>query len=235
MDYLFLSKTMLFCGMSPDEIKSMMNCLQAVTKTYPRGAVIYHEGDAIHSVGMILSGSVSIENDDIWGNKSILDRAVPGQIFAENYACLPNELLMVNVVAAEPTEVLFLNINKMFTVCSNTCMFHSRLVRNMLSISAQKSLNLSRRIMHTSSKSIRGRLLSYLSFQATQHGSLEFEIPFNRQQLADYLSVDRSAMSNELSKMQRSGLLTVERNRFILKDTDSFTASSLPCQGHPAN
>ena len=225
MDHLFLSKTVLFRGISPEEIKSMMGCLQAYTKNYTRGTIIHHAGDSVHSVGMVLSGSVSIENDDLWGNKSILDRVTPGQIFAENYACLPGELLMVNVVAVESTEILFLNTDKMFTVCSNTCMFHSKLVRNMLSISAQKSLNLSRRIMHTSSKSIRGRLLSYLSFQAAKHGSLEFEIPFNRQQLADYLSVDRSAMSNELSKMQRDGLLKVERSRFILQDTDSFTAS----------
>ena len=228
MDHLFLSKTALFRGISPDEAKSMMSCLQAYTKSYSRGAVIHRAGEPIHSVGMVLFGSVSIENDDIWGNKSILDRVAPGQIFAETYACLPDEPLMVNVVAVEPTQVLFLNTEKMFTVCANTCTFHSKLVRNMLSISAQKSLNLSRRIMHTSSKSIRGRLLSYLSFQATKHGSLEFEIPFNRQQLADYLSVDRSAMSNELSKMQRDGLLKVERNRFVLQDAESFTASPLP-------
>ncbi len=223
MDYLFLSKTILFRGISPEEVQSMMSCLQAVIRNYPRGAVIHHAGDTIRSMGMVLSGSVSIENDDIWGNKSILDRVAPGQIFAENYACVPSEQLMVNVVAAEPTEVLFLNTDKMFTVCSNSCVFHNKLVRNMLSISAQKSLNLSRRIMHTSSKSIRGRLLSYLSFQATKHGSREFEIPFNRQQLADYLSVDRSAMSNELSKMQRDGLIKVERNRFILLEADMET------------
>ena len=228
MDYLFLSKTVLFRGISPEEVKGMMHCLQAVHRTYPRGAVIHHAGDVIHAVGMVLSGSVSIENDDIWGNRSILDRVSPGQIFAETYACLPGEPLMVNVVALEPTEVLFLNTEKMFTLCSNTCTFHSKLVRNLLSISAQKSLNLSRRIMHTSAKSIRGRLLSYLSFQAAKHGSLEFEIPFNRQQLADYLGVDRSAMSNELSKMQRDGLLKSERSRFILQDPDSFTASPLP-------
>ena len=227
MDYRFLSETALFRGMSPEEVKSMMSCLQAFTRSYPRGSIIHHTGDTIRSVGMVLSGSVSIENDDIWGNKSILDRVAPGQIFAENYACLPNESLMVNVVVMEPTKVLFLNTDKMFTVCSNSCAFHSKLVRNMLSISAQKSLNLSRRIMHTSSKSIRGRLLSYLSFQATKQCSLEFEIPFNRQQLADYLSVDRSAMSNELSKMQRDGLLKVERNRFILQDSDSFMDSPL--------
>ena len=220
MDYLFLSKTILFRGISPEEIRSMMDCLQAFTKSYPRGSVIHHAGDTIHAVGMVLSGSVSIENDDIWGNKSILDRILPGQIFAETYACLPGEPLMVNVVSVEPTEILFLNTEKMFTVCANTCTFHGKLVRNMLNISAQKSLNLARRIMHTSSKSIRGRLLSYLSFQAAKHGRREFEIPFNRQQLADYLSVDRSAMSNELSKMQRDKLIKVDRNRFILLDAD---------------
>ena len=220
MDHLFLSKTVLFRGISPEEVQTMMSCLQAVTRNYPRGAIIYHAGDAVHAVGLVLSGSVSIERDDAWGNKSILDRVAPGQIFAETYACLPGEPLMVNVVAVEPTEVLFLNTEKMFTVCANTCIFHNKLVRNMLSISAQKSLNLSRRIMHTSSKSIRGRLLSYLSLQATKCGSREFEIPFNRQQLADYLSVDRSAMSNELSKMQRDGLIRVERNCFVLLTED---------------
>ena len=225
MDYLFLSKTLLFRGIAPEEIQSMMGCLRGSTKKYAKGSIIHHTGETISTMGLILSGSVSVENDDVWGYKSILDRISAGHIFAENYACLPGEPLMVNVVAVEPTEILFLNTNKMFTVCSNTCKFHSKLVRNMLSISAQKSLNLSRRIMHTSPKSIRGRLLSYLSFQATKHRSLEFEIPFNRQQLADYLSVDRSAMSNELSKMQRDGLLKVERSRFILQDTDSFTAS----------
>lgn len=123
---------------------------------------------------------------------------------------------MVSVVAADTAEILFLDISRVLHICSNTCVFHSKLIGNLLFISSQKNLNLSRRIFHTSSKSIRGRLLSYLSFQATQHGSCDFEIPFNRQQLADYLSVDRSAMSNELSKMQRDGLLSVKRNHFIL-------------------
>lgn len=221
MDYLFLSKTILFRGILPQEIEGMMSCLQATVKTFPRGANVYYAGDTVSSMGVVLSGSVSIEHDDIWGNRSILDRVTPGQIFAENYACVPGEPLMVNVVAAEQTEILFLNTDKMFTVCSSACSFHNKVIRNMLSISAQKSLNLSRRIMHTSSKSIRGRLLSYLSFMATKNCSREFEIHFNRQQLADYLSVDRSAMSNELSKMQREGLLIVERNHFQLLTADT--------------
>ena len=220
MDYLFLSKTLLFRGISPQEIETMMSCLRGVTKKYARGSIIYHAGDTLNSMGMVLTGSVSIENDDIWGNKSILDKVGPGQVFAETYACLPGEPLMVNIVASEPTEILFMNTDCMFTVCSHACGFHNKLIRNMLTISAQKSLNLSRRILHTSSKTIRGRLLSYLSFQATQHGSREFEIPFNRQQLADYLSVDRSAMSNELSKMQKEGMIKSDRNHFTILEMD---------------
>ena len=216
MDFNFLSKTALFRGIAPQEIASMLGCFRAVTKNYQRGDIIYYAGDTVSSIGLIISGSVSIENDDIWGNKSILDKIGPGHIFAETYACIPGEPLMINVVAAEETEILFLNTQNMFRVCSNGCSFHNKLVRNMLMISSQKSLHLSRRILHTSSKTIRGRLLSYLSYQASLHGSCDFEIPFNRQQLADYLSVDRSTMSNELSKMQREGLLRVERNHFVL-------------------
>lgn len=220
MDYLFLSKTVLFRGVSPEEVRSMLDCLSAEKRQYQRGDVIYHAGDVITSMGLVLSGSVSIENNDVWGNTSILDNVGTGQVFAETYACVPGEPLMIRVVAAEATEVLFLNTNRILNICSNACGFHNKLIRNLLAISAQKNLNLSRRIFHTSSKSIRGRLLSYLSFQAVRQGSREFDIPFNRQQLADYLSVDRSAMSNELSKMQKEGLLKVKRSHFLLIGID---------------
>lgn len=220
MDYLFLSKTLLFRGIAPEEIQTMMGCLQGVTKKYAKGSTIHHAGESISTMGLILSGSVCVESDDVWGNKSILDRINAGHLFAENYACLPGEPLMVNIVAAEAAEILFMRTECMFTVCCHSCGFHNQLIRNMLTIAAQKSLNLSRRILHTSSKSIRGRLLSYLSYQATQHGSREFDIPFKRQQLADYLSVDRSAMSNELSKMQREGLIRSDRNHFIILSMD---------------
>lgn len=216
MDYLFLSKTILFRGIAPEEIQSMMGCLQGVSKKYSKGSIIHHAGETISTMGLVLSGGVCVESDDVWGNKSILDKISAGHIFAENYACLPGEPLMVNIVAVEEAEILFMRTDCMFTVCSHTCGFHNQLIRNMLTLSAQKTLNLSRRILHTSSKSIRGRLLSYLSYQATQHGSREFDIPFNRQQLADYLSVDRSAMSNELSKMQRDGLIRFARNHFTI-------------------
>lgn len=227
MDYVFLSNTILFRGASPEEVRAMLDCLGAEQRKYQRGEVVYHAGDTVNFMGLVLSGSVSIENDDVWGNKSILDKAGPGQAFAESYACVPGEPLMVSVVAADPAEILFLDISRVLHVCSNACGFHSKLIGNLLFISAQKNLNLSRRIFHTSAKSIRGRLLSYLSFQAARHGSRDFEISFNRQQLADYLSVDRSALSNELSKMQRDGLLKVERNRFLLIRAEEIHDSPL--------
>ena len=220
MDYIFLSNTVLFQGIAPEEIKEMLTCLNAEQRSYQRDEVIYHAGDTVTAMGLVISGKVSIENDDVWGNKSILDHAQAGQVFAETYSCVPNAPLMISVVAAEPTQVLFLDMSRMLHVCANSCSFHNRLIRNLLTIASQKNINLSRRIFHTSSKSIRGRLLSYLSFQAAQQGSREFDIPFNRQQLADYLSVDRSAMSNELSKMQRDGLLQVNRSHFILIGID---------------
>ena len=217
MDVACLAQTPLFHGSTPEEVASMLACLGAVQRAYQKGAVIYCAGDTVQSMGLILSGSVHIESGDVWGNRSILDQAGPGQVFAETYACLPDEPLMVSVTAAADTQVLFLQTSRVLQTCTSACAHHARLIRNLLAISAQKNLILSRRIFHTSPKTIRGRLLSYLSFQSLRQGSRSFTIPFNRQQLADYLSVDRSALSNELGNMQREGLIAFHKNSFELK------------------
>ncbi len=218
MDFVQISKTVLFQGTRPEDAEAMLKCLEAREKQFQKDETIYYVGDRVSELGLVLSGSVLIENDDLWGNRSILDRIGPGQIFAETYACVPGEKLLVTVTAAEKTEVLFLNVGKILRVCTNACSFHARLIRNLLTLSARKNLNLSRRIFHTSAKSIRGRLLSYLSWQAVKQGSREFDIPFNRQQLADYLGVDRSAMSAELGKMKREGLIQVDRSHFGMEE-----------------
>lgn len=218
MDFVQISKTVLFQGTRPEDAEAMLKCLEAREKQFQKDETIYYVGDGVSELGLVLSGSVLIENDDLWGNRSILDRIGPGQIFAETYACVPGEKLLVTVTAAEKTEVLFLNVGKILRVCTNACSFHARLIRNLLTLSARKNLNLSRRIFHTSAKSIRGRLLSYLSWQAVKQGSREFDIPFNRQQLADYLGVDRSAMSAELGKMKREGLIQVDRSHFRMEE-----------------
>lgn len=216
MDFLFLTETPLFRGTTAQDLEAMLACLGTDVRSYEKGQMIYRAGEVISSLGIMLSGSALIENDDIWGNTTVLDCVGPGQIFAETYACTPDESLMVNVVAAEAAQILFLNVSRVLQVCPNACGHHNTLIRNLLALSAQKNLNLSRKIFHTSPKTIRGRLLSYLSYQSMRSGSSSFTISFNRQQLADYLNVDRSALSNELSKMQRDGLIQVERNRFVL-------------------
>lgn len=216
MNYRFLAQTPLFQGTSPQEIEAMLACLGSDVHRYEKGQIIYRAGDVVHALGVVLSGSVLIETDDVWGNTTVLDCAGPGHIFAETYACLPDEPLMVYVKAAEACQILFLNVGRILQICPTSCGHHTTLVRNLLSLSAQKNLNLSRKIFHTAPKTIRGRLLSYLSDQSVRSGSRSFTIPFNRQQLADYLNVDRSALSNELSKMQREGLIRADRNQFVL-------------------
>lgn len=216
MDFNFLTKTFLFRGVSEIELKEMLKCLGSFTKTYEKGEIIYHAGDYVQHMGVVLSGSINIENNDIWGNTSILSKVQTGQIFAETYACLPQNPLMVTVAASEKSEILFLNVQGLLSTCSNSCPHHNRLIHNLLQLTAQKNLKLSQKIFHTSPKSIRGRLLSYLSQEALENGSPNFTIPFNRQQLADYLNVERSALSNELSKMKAEKILDYEKNNFTL-------------------
>lgn len=218
MNYKFLIKTPIFREVTEAEAKAMLECLQTSHKTYGKNDIIYQSGTHVETLGLVLNGSVNIENYDVWGNKNILDNVPAGQLFGEAYACLPNERLMVNVVAAQESEILFLNMKRLLNTCPTACQYHSQLIQNLLAVMAQKNLNLTHKIFHTSPKSIRERLLSYLSFQAIKQGKYQFEIPFNRQQLADYLGVDRSAMSNELSKMKRDGLIAFKKNLFYLKD-----------------
>lgn len=220
MNISLLTKTLLFRGATETEVTAMLNCLGSYTKKYTKGELIYRAGETVEHMGMVLSGSVHIAHNDVWGNKSILSHVDVGQIFAETYACIPGEPLMVTVIAADKTEVLFLNAARLLQTCPNSCVYHNRLINNLLQISAQKNLTLSRRMLHTSSKSIRGRLLSYFSQESLRHGDFQFTIPFNRQQLADYLGVDRSALSNELSKMRRDGILIYEKNTFTLRCGD---------------
>lgn len=200
----------------------MLSCLGAEQRHFSKGEMICRTGDIVTALGMVLTGAILIENNDLWAIPPFWTALGRGRSSPRPMPALPANP-MVNVVAAEPVDVLFLNMDRVLQVCSHACTHHNRLIRNLLSISAQKNLNLSRKIFHTASKSIRGRLSSYLSYQAIRSGSHSFTIPFNRQQLADYLNVDRSALSNELSKMQKEGLLKVDKSRFeLMYDSHGF-------------
>ncbi|MDD7732123.1 MAG: Crp/Fnr family transcriptional regulator [Firmicutes bacterium] len=217
MNTSFLANTLLFRGITEDEISVLLTCLGAHERIFQKNEIIFRAGSPISEIGLVESGSVNIIVNFYWGNSNIFGHVSKGQIFGENYAAIPGKDLICDVIACEETRVLFLNMQKLLTPCQRACAFHTRLIKNMLRISAQKNLNLSTRMMHTAPYSLRERLLSYLSEQALEAGSAHFTIPYNRQQLADYLSVNRSAMSKELSKMQEDGLITYQKNEFTLK------------------
>ncbi len=215
--YSFLKKTSLFRGTSEDELPTLMECLRPSTRDYAKNELILRQGEDVTAVGLVLAGRVHVIEEDFWGNRNILADVLPGDLFAESYAFLPGELLRVSVIAQEPSRIMLVESRRMLEICSSACRFHTRLVQNVLAESARKNLALTRKLSHMSKRSTREKLLSYLSGQSLAAGSETFEIPFNRQQLADYLCVDRSAMSNELCKMRDEGLLTFERSSFHLK------------------
>ncbi|HJH62315.1 MAG TPA: Crp/Fnr family transcriptional regulator [Firmicutes bacterium] len=215
MDDAFLLRTPLFQGLSSTQLQAALPMLNARQRAYRKHESILHAGDHTTQMGLVLSGGVRIEHDDAWGGKSIFSFVEPGEMFAETYACLPDQTLMVTAVAAQDSRVLFLDAQRLIAGARSDAGVNL-MVGNLLRVSIRKNLELSRRMLHTSAKTIRGRLLSYLSERALLAGGRRFSIPFNRQQLADYLGVDRSALSHELSKMRRDGLLSCQRNTFIL-------------------
>ena len=213
-----LKKSNLFSGVSSEEINAMLKCLSARLKHYKKEEFIIRSGDYIRSVGMMLSGTALIIQEDFWGKRTIISEVLPGTIFAETYACIPTLPIEMSVISDSECDVLFLDFNKILHVCTSSCTFHTRLIQNFLSSIARRNMVLTKKKQHMSKKTIREKLLSYLSAESLKSNSSTFDIPFNRQQLADYLSIDRSALSNELSKLQEEGILTYKKNRFTLKE-----------------
>ena len=207
----------LFSGISAEEASAMLSCLQAEKKDFPKEAFLLHAGDTAESIGLILSGSILVIQEDIWGNRNILSKAGPGQTFAAAYACAPGSVLNVNVFAETPVTALFLNVKRILNVCPSACTHHSRIIRNLLGDLAEKNLRFSEKLTHMSQRTTRDKLMSYLSAEAQRLGTYEFDIPFSRQQLANYLGVERSGLSLELGKMRSEELLDFHKNHFALK------------------
>lgn len=205
----------LFAHVELSALPEMLHCLQARFQHYAKGEYIYPPDQQVTELVLLLSGSIVLSNEDFFGNKSVLDKVLPGGLCGEAYATLnlPPE---VNVQAGENCEVLLLPIGKLITVCTNACSRHAILIRNLLQILAERNLQLVNKFAHISKRTTREKLLSYLYQQARLNGSLTFTIPFSRQELADYLFVERSAMSHELSKLRQEGLLDFHRNSFKL-------------------
>ena len=211
-----LQKSPLFASMEPQQITSVLHCVGAVVREAGAGEYILRAGDRTQAMGLLLSGSAFAVQDDLWGQRNIMGKILPPGTFAEPFAATPGAVLNVSVVASVPSKVMFLNIQRITTVCSETCPQHALLIRNLVSVLARKNLQLNDKITHMSKRRTREKLLSYLSSESLRQGSLEFDIPFDRQQLADYLCIERSAMSAELSRLQKDGLLQTERCHFCL-------------------
>ena len=201
--------------MDENDFDDMCSCARVAEKRYAAGDSIFNPGDVTRSLGIVLEGSVIIENYDLWGNTAVLSKAVAGEVFAEAYA-LCGKPMPVAAVAAEACRVAMLDVRAVLDNASAGCPWRAKLLRNLLEISAEKNMILSSRIFCTSSKSVRGKLLTYLSQQSVRAGSSEFRIPFNRQQMADYLNVDRSALSKELCRMRDEGLIDFRKNSFAI-------------------
>lgn len=211
-----LKKSKLFYGIKEKEIESMLQCLSARKCSFQKGEIVFQRGEQISNVALLLEGCIHIRKEDYWGNLSILNEISEGEVFGEVYACLENTKMLHNAAAVKNSEILFLDIKRILKTCSSACAFHGRLIQNLLAVMASKNKTLAQKLEYMSQRTTREKLLSYLSEQSLKAGNASFDIPFNRQQLADFLSVDRSAMSNELCKMRDEGILEFDRNHFVL-------------------
>ncbi|MDO4280595.1 MAG: Crp/Fnr family transcriptional regulator [Peptococcaceae bacterium] len=211
-----LQATPLFADVDASDLLAMLDCLQASVVHYDKGATIFHQGEQIHQIAIVLEGKVHIQSDDYWGNHTILNVIGVGDMIGEAYVAPDSTPIVSDVVCAVESTLIFFEARKILTVCSNACRFHSLVVQHLFFIISAKNRALVKKLGHLSQRTIRAKLISYLSDESKRHGANDFTIPFNRQELADFLSVDRSALSVELSKMRDDGLLDYSRNHFIL-------------------
>ena len=215
MEKMNLKNHPLFQDLSENDLDQLYHAACMRSQFFEKNQTVFHAGDRICEVGIVQTGNVHIEMIDLWGNKSILSSIAPGQIFAETYAICRKPLL-VDVTAAAPCEILFLNLEFLARSFSEPGSCRDAIMQNLFAICVRKNLILSNRIFCTTPKTVRGRLLVYLSSESAKAGSTSFTIPFDRQGMADYLNLDRSALSKELGRMKKDGILDFKKNHFIL-------------------
>ena len=211
-----LKRTQMFAGGGEEEIAAMLGCLQARLRTFKKGEYVYREGEHLSNIAVLAEGNLHVQRDDYWGNRSIINQVAVGEMFGEAYVGPDSGAILNDVVAVEDSTVIFFDVRRILTTCPSACRFHSMVVQNLFFTISERNRKLVQKLGHMSKRSTREKLISYLSEEAKKHNSGTFTIPFNRQQMADFLSVDRSAMSSELGKMRGEGLISFEKNRFTL-------------------
>lgn len=211
-----LQKTALFEGMDEKDIESMLGCLNAYQKDFEEGGMVYGEGEKVGSVGVVLEGRVQVVREDVHGNRIILTEWGEGNLFGEAFAPAEVAEIPVSVFASDKSKILFLDFARIITQCSSHCVFHSRLIRNMMKVIAKKNMVLNQRIELLGKRSIREKLLCYFWAKQKEMKNNHISLPFNRNELADFLCVDRSAMSRVLGQMKQEGILSFKKNVFEL-------------------
>lgn len=204
----------LFAWIKSEDLDAMLVCLGYQVRTFCKGETIAMEEEDIKYIGIILDGAVDMIKEDLWGNKTMLVRMRKDELFGETFACGQDSLSVVTFVVAEDASILFLPFERVMHTCTMTCVFHHRLVENMVHIIASKNRDLMRKVEVISKKTLREKLLAYLSIQSELHQSRYFEIPLGRVELADYLCADRSALTRELANMKADGLIDYDKNMF---------------------
>ena len=211
-----LQQCVLFENIRPEEIRGMLACFDAPLKTAGKNTAILSEGDSAEYVGVLLSGSANVVKEDFYGNRSIVGRVEAGQLFAESFACAGVKTMPVSVIANADCHYLLIRCQRITVGCANACSFHSQVIFNLLKAVAGRNLELHQKMEITAKRTTRKKLMAYLLNQAKLQKSSTFTIPYDRQALADYLGVERSAMSAELSKLRDDGVLETNRSRFTL-------------------
>lgn len=213
-----LKRSPLFYGIRDEELYTLLKCCAAREESYEPGELILRMGEAMNSIMVLAEGKALVFQENFWGQREELYHLGEGEVFGQSYSCARTPALPVQLVAESACRAAFLDYQRMITFCSLACGFHTRLIQNLLRILAEANVGFENRGRHMSRRTTREKLLSYLSQQALQRGSKSFEIPYNRQELADYLGVDRSAMSSELGKMKAEGILNYRKNWFELME-----------------
>ncbi len=210
----------LFEGIQTEDLSAMLHCVGGHLRIVSAGEVLYREGDPATHVGLVLEGSVRLMREDYYGNRSIVAHIAPGELFGETYACAGVQSLPISIVAEDNCTVLLMDCRRITTSCTSACAFHSRMIFNLLRMVATKNLIYDQKIQFTSKRTTREKLLAYLLHQAKLQGADTFSIPYDRQELADYLEVDRSGLSAEIGKLRKEGILKSTKNTFTLLQTD---------------
>ena len=215
-DYEVIGKSILFKNIGREDLKALLPCLGENRRTFAKDSVILRAGGKLSSVGLLLSGAAHIERCDYWGNRHIVTAIQPGDIFGEGYAAVPGSTMNVSVQADDDSSILFLDLSRMLHMCTSACQFHARLIDNLVLLLAQRNLKLNEKLTHITQHTLRDKILSYLSSESIRQHSSYFDVPFDRQQLADFLNAERSALSGEISKLKKEGIIDYQKNHFRL-------------------